>query len=104
MPALMARPRCPCRVVQRGVLYAAPAFPTARRTHKESAIVFVAASTGCFPDLSLDDALDRLADLEYTRVEVAIREHGAQLRPSHVAADLEAAIQTCRQLHRMTPV
>jgi sugar phosphate isomerase/epimerase len=66
--------------------------------------VFVAASTRCFSDLSLDDALDRLADLEYTRVEVAIHEHDAQLRPSQVAANLEEAIQTCRQLHRMTPV
>jgi sugar phosphate isomerase/epimerase len=54
--------------------------------------------------LSLDDALDRLADLEYTRVEVAIREQGGQLKPSQVAANLEEAIQTCRQLHRMTPV
>ena len=53
--------------------------------------MFVAASTGCFPDLSLDDALDRLADLEYTRVEVAISEHGAQLKPSQVAANLEEA-------------
>jgi sugar phosphate isomerase/epimerase len=69
-----------------------------------SAIVFVAASTGCFADLSLDDALDRLADLEYTRVEVAIREHGAQLKPSYVAAHLEEAIAVCRQLRRMTPV
>src|SRR5262249_8616867 len=50
------------------------------------------------------DALDRLADLEYTRVEVAISEQGAQLKPSQVAANLEEAIQACRQLHRMTPV
>jgi sugar phosphate isomerase/epimerase len=66
--------------------------------------VFVAASTGCFPDLSLDDALDRLTDLEYTRVEVTIREHGPQLKPSQVAANLDEAVQVCRQLHRMTPV
>ncbi len=66
--------------------------------------MFVAASTGCFPDLSLGDSLERLADLEYTRVEVTIREHGAQLRPSRVAANLEEAIQICRQLQRMTPV
>jgi len=66
--------------------------------------VFVAASTACFPDLTLDEALDRLADLEYTRVEVSLREDGPQLKPSWVAANLEEAIQVCRQLHRLTPV
>jgi len=66
--------------------------------------VFVAASTACFPQLDLADAVQRLVDLEYTRVEVAIREDSAQLRPSQVAANLEGAIQLCRNLYRLTPV
>jgi sugar phosphate isomerase/epimerase len=65
--------------------------------------VIVAASTDCFPDLSLDDALRRMVDLEYTAVELVIREGGAQLQPAVIHADLEAAIQTCRQLYRLTP-
>ena len=65
--------------------------------------MFVAASTDCFPDLSLTEALGRLVDLEYTAVEIAIRENGRQLRPSQVAADLEKSVQACRDTHRLTP-
>ncbi len=66
--------------------------------------MYISASTGCFPYLSLDEALERLAALEYTKVEIPILEHGGQLRPSQVAADLEWAIQTCRMTQRMMPV
>lgn len=66
--------------------------------------MFVAASTGCFPHLCLPEALERLAGLEYSRVEIAIREQGSQLRPSQVAADLDGAIQQCRETQRLTPV
>lgn len=66
--------------------------------------MFVAASTDCFPDFPLDVALQRLVDLEYTRVEIAIRETGNQLKPSQVHADLEEAIHVCRDTHRLTPV
>ena len=66
--------------------------------------MFVAASTECFPELPLAEALERLVDLEYTRVEIGIRESGNQLRPSQVHADLEAAILACRETQRLTPV
>lgn len=66
--------------------------------------MFVAASTECFPDLPLDTAMERLADLEYTRIEVGIRESGNQLKPSAVHADLEWAVQLCKATHRLTPV
>jgi sugar phosphate isomerase/epimerase len=66
--------------------------------------VFVAASTECFPDSPLDTALERLVDLEYNRVEIALRERGHQLRPSEVHANLEQAVQACRETHRLTPV
>jgi sugar phosphate isomerase/epimerase len=66
--------------------------------------VFVAASTGCFPQLPLADALERLAGLEYTKVEIVLREHGVQLKPSEVAADLDRAIQICRLTQRLTPI
>ena len=65
--------------------------------------MFVAASTQCFPDLSLDDAMQRLVDLEYTAVEIAIHENGRHLQPSRVAANLDQAVQICRQTHRLTP-
>jgi sugar phosphate isomerase/epimerase len=65
--------------------------------------VFVSASTECFADLPLTEALDRLIDLEYTSVEFALIESGKQLRPSQVLSDLERAIKLCRDTHRLTP-
>ena len=64
----------------------------------------VAASTGCFPHLPLDAAIDRLNSLEFSRVEITLWEHGPQLKPSDVAADLDRAIYLCRDTHRLTPV
>jgi len=66
--------------------------------------VFVAASTDCFSALPLDAALQKLVDLEYTRVEICIHEHGNQLKPSEVHANLDAALTACRKTHRLTPV
>lgn len=66
--------------------------------------MFVAASTECFPTASLPAALQRLVDLEYTRVEIPIRESGNQLKPSQVHADLEKAVRACRDTQRLTPV
>lgn len=63
--------------------------------------MFVAASTECFASLPLADALDRLADLEYSTVEIAIHEGGKHLTPSRVADDLEGAIHVCRDAHRL---
>jgi len=66
--------------------------------------VFVAASTGCFADLPLSAALERLVDLEFTAVEIQVHENGGHLKPSQVLEDPERAIQQCRQTHRLTPV
>lgn len=64
--------------------------------------MFVAASTGCYSDLSLSDSLQRLADLEYTSAEIVIHESAGHLKPSEVAADLERALRVCRHTHRLT--
>jgi sugar phosphate isomerase/epimerase len=66
--------------------------------------VFVAATSRCFADLPLDAALQRLVDLEYTSVEIAVHESGGHLKPSEVAADPEWALRVCRQTHRLTPI
>lgn len=66
--------------------------------------MFVAATTRCFADLPLDEALQRLVDLEYSYVEIMIHETGGHMKPSEVAADLEQAVQLCRQTYRLTPV
>jgi len=65
--------------------------------------VFVAASTSCFPDLNLQDTLERLADLEYSAAEIVVGEHG-QLRPSELAEKFDSTIKICRFSRRITPV
>jgi sugar phosphate isomerase/epimerase len=52
----------------------------------------------------LDAALQRLVDLEYTRVEIDMRESGRHLKPSEVHANLDQAVITCRDVQRLTPV
>ena len=66
--------------------------------------MIIAASTACFPHLNFDQALAKLVDLEYQRVEIAIDEHGRQLRPSQVLADTDGVIERCRNTRRLTPV
>lgn len=66
--------------------------------------MYVAASSDCFANLPLDATLSRLVDLEYSRVEIALRETGGQLKPSEVSADLDHAVQRCRETQRLTPV
>lgn len=66
--------------------------------------MFVAASTDCFPGLPLDEALSRLVDLEFSRVEIGIHSGGAGLQPSEVLADVDRAIAQCRNTQRLTPI
>jgi sugar phosphate isomerase/epimerase len=54
--------------------------------------------------LPLDAALGKLVDLEYTAVEIMIHESQGHLKPSEVAADLDRAVQICRQTHRLTTI
>src|SRR5256885_1520385 len=63
--------------------------------------VFVAASLECFPDLSPQEGLEALADLEYSAVEIPIHESARGLKPSDVYADLERAARFCRDTHRL---
>ncbi len=59
--------------------------------------MLVAATTDCFPEKSLPAALEKLADLEYTSVEIAIHEQGQQLRPSQVLREFDKAHTLCRR-------
>lgn len=66
--------------------------------------MYLAASCTCFPNLSLDAALSKLVDLEFTRIEIQIHEKEGRLKPSEVAADPDRAILICRQTRRLTPI
>ena len=63
--------------------------------------MFVSASTDCFPDLSLSAALDRVGDLEYTAVELALFEDRDQFKPSYILSNLDPAIELCRNTRRL---
>lgn len=64
--------------------------------------MFVCASTESFPELGPKESLSRLVDLEYTAVELPLHEKDGWLAPSEVHADLERAVNLCRDTYRMT--
>src|SRR5712692_2968165 len=60
------------------------------------ATVYVACSTLSFARFPLDQALRMIAELEFSKVDIAIHERGSHLRPSEVAEDLGLASQRIR--------
>ena len=66
--------------------------------------MFVAATTSCLTELSLADALERLADLRFTCVEIDIHEQGNHLKPSEIAKDPQNAVAMTRPSQRLTCV
>ncbi len=63
--------------------------------------MYVAASTDCFPDILMPDVVDQFIDLEYTAIEIALREDGTSLSPSLIDAEFEKAIHLARGSHRL---
>ncbi len=63
--------------------------------------MIVAASTHCFHQLPLKEALDKLVDLEFSAVEITIQEGSGQLEPKQVLDNLEKAVAVCRDTHRL---
>lgn len=66
--------------------------------------MLVAASTECFGHLSIQEAVDRLLDLEYTSVEISIDENSEFFKPSDVLKDLNHCIDLCLDTRRMNIV
>ncbi len=65
--------------------------------------MFVACSTLCFGRFSLEHALRLVGELHFSKFDVAIHEHGCQLKPSQVAADVQAAAARLRYGPGLTP-
>ncbi len=63
--------------------------------------MFVAASTECYPELSPTEVTERLVDLQFSAVELALHEQNGWMAPSEVLADLDRATHQCRQTHRL---
>lgn len=65
--------------------------------------MFVACSTLCFGRYPLEDALRIIAGLHFSKCDVAIHEHGRQLTPAQVVADIPAAAARLRYGPGLTP-
>lgn len=66
--------------------------------------MFVAATTQCFPDRPLDKAIEKLADLEFSHIELGIHESSHHLKPSQVAKDLRGCYDIVNSTQRLTVV
>ncbi|TWU24444.1 Xylose isomerase-like TIM barrel [Novipirellula galeiformis] len=62
--------------------------------------MIVAASTECWPDMEMREAIEVLQDLEFTAVEIALHESG-RIKPSDLISDVDRAAQILRSSHRM---
>jgi len=65
--------------------------------------MYVACSTQCFARLPLERALRLMAELEFSKVDVAITEQGSHLKPSEVANDVAEAALRIRIGPSLTP-
>lgn len=65
--------------------------------------MFIAATTTCFRDLPLEQALEKLADLEFSNIELMFHESENQLKPSVIADRLYEVAQSLKNTYRLTP-
>jgi sugar phosphate isomerase/epimerase len=65
--------------------------------------VYVACSTLCFARHPLEHALRAIAELHFTKCDVAVHERGRHLRPSEILADVNAAAARLRHGPGLTP-
>ena len=63
--------------------------------------MYVAVSTDCLPDLQMPEVVEAFVDLEFTTVEIALREDGSPLSPSRIDAEFDKAIHLARRSHRL---
>lgn len=63
--------------------------------------MYVAVSTDCFQDQLMPDVVDSFIDLEFTTIEIALREDGTKLSPSRIVDDVEGAASLAVRSHRL---
>ncbi len=66
--------------------------------------MFVAASTHCFPDVTLAKSLQKLADLEYNAAEIVIGDGANELHPEWLVQDFQAVCRLCVSCRQITPI
>jgi sugar phosphate isomerase/epimerase len=70
----------------------------------ERVIVFVCASTRCFPELTLEEACAQFADLQFDKFELWLDDQEGRLRPADVSNSPESFAARVREATRLTPV
>lgn len=65
--------------------------------------MFVAASTRCFAELDIGEALHQITELEFDKVELWLDDHGS-LKPSQIAGQPEEFLRQIREQTRLSPV
>ncbi len=65
--------------------------------------MFVAATTNCFRNMPLSQGLEKIADLEYSHVEVMFHESNDYLKPSYIQHHLQETHRQLKNLYRLTP-
>ncbi len=66
--------------------------------------MFVAATTQCYPDRPLDQAIEKLADLEFSHIEIGVNEKGQHLKPSEIVANTSKCYDIINSTRRLTVV
>ena len=63
--------------------------------------MYVAVSTDCLPELPMPEVVEKFVDLEFTTVEIALRENGSVLSPSRIDAEFDKAAHLAVRSHRL---
>lgn len=63
--------------------------------------MYVSVSTDCFPEISMPEVIDSFVDLEFTTVEIALREDGTVLSPSRIEDQFDKACNLACRSHRL---
>ena len=63
--------------------------------------MYIAVSTDCFPEIPMPDVVETFIDLEFTTIEIALRENGGVLSPSRIEGEMEQVIRIVRDSHRL---
>ena len=66
--------------------------------------MFVAATTLCYPHLTLSEAIEKLAHLEFSHIELDLHETGGHIKPAEVLHNLQWAYDTVNTTRRLTVV
>lgn len=66
--------------------------------------MLVSASTECFCQFALPEAISRMEDLEFVNIEIDLHEDSGHVKPSQIEAHFDKTVALCRNTHRLNIV